>query len=115
MAWQEFNFKGRSALPKVSVSKSGVFGFNNAAKEKYSLAKAKSVKLFIDKDAHKIGFAFFATEEPAAKKLRSSALISGRKFIQYHQLEKLKGQRFECALEGDKITITYDVIEEDIL
>ena len=113
MAWQEFSLKERSALPKVSVSKSGVFGFNNAAKERYALAKAKSVKLFIDKDAHKIGFAFLQTEDPNAKKLRSNALISGRKFLQYHQLEGLKGKRFECAQEGDKITITY-LTEEPI-
>lgn len=113
MAWQEFNFKGRSALPKVSVSKLGVFGFNNAAKERFSLENAKSVKLFIDKEAHKIGFAFFTTEEANAKKLRAGALISGKKFLQYHQLEGLKGKRFECAQEGDKITITY-LFEEAI-
>ena len=108
MAWQEFNFKGRSALPKVSISKSGIFGFNNAAKERFELAKAKSVKLFIDKDTQKIGFAFFPTvEEPNARKLRSGAFISGKKFIQYHQLEMLKEKRFECVKEGEMVVMTY--------
>ena len=117
MTWIRFDFKGKTAVPKITIAKNGVFGFNYAAQEKYSLDKYEFVVFYINKEESKIGIKMFESEgekEIGSRKLRKvekgkGVFISGHSFLEYNHLSFLKGKKFEFEFDqnGQKVVFDY--------
>jgi len=50
-------------MPKVSIRANGNIGFSSGAVDKFDLRNSTYCRLYMDRDAYKIGFEFTNTEE----------------------------------------------------
>lgn len=99
MGFEKFVFGGVSYRPKVSIRKSGMFGFNNALIKKYNLKEIKYVVLYYEKSKKIIGFKFTndKNEEGLYKlSLRDkSASFSGKSFLDYYDIKFNNIKRYD--------------------
>lgn len=68
--FEEFtSFKGKFAA-KISLVKTGGFGFSSGFYNRYELKNHKALKLFFDKQNMAVAFKFLKEEEPGSVKLK---------------------------------------------
>jgi hypothetical protein len=100
MGFEKFVLSGKSFRPKVSIRKSGMFGFNNALINKFNIKSYKFVILFFDKEKKIIGFKFSNNnEEEGIYKLsirEKSVSFSGKAFLDFYDIKVTNTKRFEA-------------------
>lgn len=111
MEFEKFTYRGISHRPKVSIRKSGMFGFNNALIKKYNLRNYEYVVLYYDKKRKIIGFKFTNNiNEEGKYKINvrdKSASFSGRSFLDYYGIKFNKVKRHDAIWidKNDILTI----------
>jgi hypothetical protein len=98
--WETFTFKGKSAIPKITIRKGGQIGLNSYAVEKYNLNNYQYVILRINKAEKKIGIK--PTNDDTLKGVHKLKIIQGggtiaaKNFIGYYELNDILGKKIEC-------------------
>ena len=100
VAWEIFDFKGKTVTPKMTIRRGGQIGLNGAAVTKYELGKYQYVILKIDREEQKIGIKFTNNiEEKGVKSFRvvqGGVSIAAKNFIEHYELNKIKEKRLKC-------------------
>ncbi|KKS65284.1 MAG: hypothetical protein UV67_C0011G0013 [Parcubacteria group bacterium GW2011_GWC1_43_12] len=91
--FEEFtSFKGKFSS-KISLGKTGGFGFSSGFYNKYNLKDSVALKIFYDKEKMAVAFKFFKNEESGAIKLKPRATggyVASRSFIGKYGINPLK-------------------------
>lgn len=87
------SFRGKYT-PKITLGKSGGFGFSSGFYNRYSLDKAKSLKLFYDRTKRAVGFIFSDNEESGSVKLKprggSGGYVAATSFLHKYDIDPAK-------------------------
>lgn len=114
MSFERFTQVGRGYKPKVSVTKSGLLGFNQGAVKHFRLDHYDWAVLYYDKDSGRIGIELTNNEnEDGVCKLRKRAAgadISARSFFEYYRINYELTNRYDAIWnEGEnKIIVELD-------
>jgi len=104
VTFEKFIFSGISFRPKVSIRKSGMFGFNNALIKKYKLKNYKYVVLYFDAEKKIVGFKFTNDDnEEGIYKLsigEKSASFSGKSFLDYYGINFNSIKRYDAEWDN---------------
>ena len=110
MSFERFTEVGRGYKPKVSITKSGLIGFNQGAVKHFKLDQYDWAILYYDKDGGRIGIELINDEhEDGVCKLRkreSGADVSARSFFEYYRINYETTKRYDA---------TWDDIENKII
>ena len=106
MPFEKFTHVGRGYKPKVSVTRSGLLGFNQGAVKHFRLEHYDWAILYYDKDNDciGIGLANDADEEGACKlrKRNSGADVSARSFFDYYGINYEKTNRYDATWDDNE-------------
>ncbi len=111
MAFEKFTRVGRGYKPKVSITKSGLIGFNQGAVKHFKLDRYDWAILYYDKDGSRIGIGLTNNEnEDGVCKLRkrtSGADVSARSFFEYYRINYTKTNRYDAEWDEneDKLVV----------
>ena len=112
MSFEKFTRVGRGYKPKVSITRSGLLGFNQGAVKHFELDKYDWAILYYDKDGGRIGIELTNDEnEEGVCKLRkrtSGADVSARSFFEFYRISYDKTNRYDATWDDneDKIIVT---------
>lgn len=112
MAFERFTEIGRGYKPKVSITKSGLIGFNQGAVMHFHLNDYKYAILFYDRENRRVGIGLTNdSEESGVCKLRkreSGADVSARSFFGYYGIDFTESNKYDAVWddEEDKIVVT---------
>jgi hypothetical protein len=91
--FEPFNsFKGKFN-PKISLGKSGGFGFSSGFMERYSLQNYHYLKIFFDKNKFAVAFQFFEKETEGAIKFKNrgnSGFFRSNSFLGKYNIDPIK-------------------------
>ena len=100
MSFERFTRVGRGYKAKVSITRSGLLGFNQGAVKHFELDKYDWAILYYDKDGGRIGIELTNDEnEEGVCKLRkrtSGADVSARSFFEYYRINYEKTSRHDA-------------------
>ncbi len=98
MAFERFEYGGRSFVPKVSIWSRGQIGFSMGAVKRFELQKYQYVVFFYDTEARRIGFQFTLDKnETGAAKLNvreNGGVVGAKAFLDYYGLDYKKTRQF---------------------
>ena len=112
MSFERFTRVGRGYKPKVSITRSGLLGFNQGAVKHFELDKYDWAILYYDKDGGRIGIELTNDEnEEGVCKLRkrtSGADVSARSFFEFYRISYDKTNRYDATWDDneDKIIVS---------
>jgi len=113
MSFERFTKSGRSYKPKVSITSSGLIGFNNGAVKRFDLNNYKYSVLYYDKEGKRIGISLTNDEnEEGICKLRnraSGADISARAFFDFYEIDYSETRRYDAIWDDVEKKIIIDV------
>ena len=106
MAFEKFTRVGRGYKPKVSVTRSGLLGFNQGAVKHFELDKYDWAILYYDSDGGRIGIELTNDKnEEGVCKLRkrpSGADVSARSFFEYYRINYSETNRHDAEWDEDE-------------
>ena len=106
MSFEKFTHVGRGYKPKVSVTKSGLIGFNQGAVKQFRLDLFDWAILYYDRGNNRIGIGLTndASEEGVCKlrKRASGADVSARSFFEYYRINYEKTNRYDAERDDDE-------------
>ena len=111
MSFEKFTQVGRGYKPKVSITRSGLIGFNQGAFKHFKLDQFEWAILYYDNDNHRIGIELTNdADEDGVCKLRkraSGADVSARSFFDYYGINYDKSNRYDAAWDEieDKLVV----------
>ena len=111
MSFERFTQVGRGYKSKVSITRSGLLGFNQGAVKHFRLDHYDWAILYYDKDGGRIGIGLTNNEnEDGVCKLRkraSGADVSARSFFEYYRISYDKTNRYDAMWDDteDKIIV----------
>ena len=106
MSFEKFTQVGRGYKPKMSITRSGLIGFNQGAVKHFELDKYDWAILYYDKDGGRIGIELTndANEEGVCKlrKRASGADVSARSFFDYYGINYDKTNRYDAEWDDNE-------------
>lgn len=106
MSFEKFTHVGRGYKPKVSVTRSGLLGFNQGAVKHFELEKYDWAILYYDKDSARIGIGLTNNEnEDGICKLRKRAAgadVSARSFFDYFEINYDETNRYDATWDDNE-------------
>ena len=114
MSFEKFTQVGRGYKPKVSITRSGLIGFNQGAVKHFELDQFDWAILYYDNDNNRIGIELTndATEDGVCKlrKRTSGADVSARSFFEYYRIDYDKTSRYDAKRDDieNKIIVKMD-------
>ena len=106
MSFEKFTRVGRGYKPKVSITRSGLLGFNQGAVKHFELDKYDWAILYYDKDGGRIGIELTNDEnEEGVCKLRkrtSGADVSARSFFEFYRISYDKTNRYDATWDDNE-------------
>ena len=112
MPFELFTQTGRGYKPKISITKSGLIGFNQGAVKHFNLTNFEYAVLYYDRDNSRIGIGLTNNkDENGICKLRkraSGADVSAKSFYDYYDINYRESKRYDAEWDGDedKIVVT---------
>jgi hypothetical protein len=88
--FEEFTAYGSKFSTKISLGRSGGFGFSAGFYNQYKLEKSAAVKLFYDREKMAVGFKFFKEPQEEAIKLKdrdSGGHITAQSFLNKYGID----------------------------
>ena len=114
MPFERFTQSGRGYKPKISITKSGLIGFNQGAVRHFKLSDYEYAVLYYDRDYSRIGIGLTNDEnENGICKLRkraSGADVSAKSFFDYYDISYVNSKRYDAIWDNDehKIIVNLD-------
>ena len=114
MSFERFTQVGRGYKSKVSITRSGLLGFNQGAVKHFELDKYDWAILYYDKDGGRIGIELTNdADEDGVCKLRkraSGADVSARSFFEYYRINYETSNRYDATWNNieNKIIVILD-------
>ena len=106
MSFERFTQVGRGYKPKVSITRSGLIGFNQGAVKHFELGNYDWAILYYDKDNDRIGIGLTNDEnEEGVCKLRkrsSGADVSARSFFDYYGIEYNQTNKYDAEWDENE-------------
>ncbi len=106
MSFEKFTHVGRGYKPKVSITKSGLIGFNQGAVKHFKLDRYDWAILYYDNDNDCIGIGLTndANEEGVCKlrKRASGADVSARSFFDYFEINYDETSRYDATWDDNE-------------
>ena len=106
MSFEKFTHVGRVYKPKVSVTRSGLLGFNQGAVKHFELEKYDWAILYYDKDGARIGIGLTNNEnEDGICKLRKRAAgadVSARSFFDYYGIKYVQTKKYDAEWDEEE-------------
>ena len=106
MSFERFTQVGRGYKPKVSITKSGLIGFNQGAVKHFKLDQYDWAILYYDNEDSRIGIELTNDEnEEGACTLRkraSGADVSARSFFDYYGIKYVQTKRYDAEWDEDE-------------
>ena len=113
MSFERFTRVGRGYKPKMSITKSGLIGFNQGAVKHFKLDQFDWAILYYDKDSGCIGIGLTNDpDEEGVCKLRkraSGADVSARSFFEYYRINYDKTNRYDAIRDDDENKIVVNL------
>ena len=113
MAFEKFTKSGRSYKPKVSITGSGLIGFNNGSVKRFDLNKYEYAVLYYDREGQRIGVALTNEEnDEGVCKLRnraSGADISARSFFDFYEIDYSETCKYDAVWDESENMIVVDI------
>lgn len=99
MPFERFTQTGRGYKPKISITKSGLIGFNQGAVRHFKLTNYEYAVLYYDRDESRIGIGLTNDKnETGICKLRkraSGADVSAKSFLDYYDISYEESKRYD--------------------
>lgn len=101
MGFVKFTNTGKSFTPRVSISKSGLIGLNNGARNRFGIEKYQYCVLYYDADEMKIGIEFTGNKDAdGVQKIRfrnTGADIAGKSFLSFFGIDTTETRVYPIA------------------
>jgi len=91
--FEEFTSFGSKFSPKISLGKTGGFGFSSGFCHRYNINDTASLKIYFDKSKNAVGFRFFDKIEDGTVKLklgRTGGHLAARSFLGKYGIDPAK-------------------------
>ena len=111
MPFERFTKIGRGYKPKISITKSGLIGFNQGAVKHLNLTDYECAVLYYDKDNHRIGIGLTNDDNEVGtcrlRKRESGADVSAKSFLEYYKIDYEETNRYDAIWDDseDKIVV----------
>lgn len=116
MPFERFTQTGRGYKPKISITKSGLIGFNQGAVRHFKLTDYEFAVLYYDRDESRIGIGLTSDKnENGICKLRkraSGADVSAKSFFDYYDINYRESKRYDAEWHGDEEKIIVNLRSE---
>lgn len=113
MPFERFTQTGRGYKPKISITKSGLIGFNQGAVRHFNLTNYEYAVLYFDRDDSRIGIGLTNDKnEYGICKLRkraSGADVSAKSFFDYYNINYGESNRYDVEWDGDESKIVVNL------
>ena len=106
MPFERFTQTGRGYKPKISITKSGLIGFNQGAVRHFNLTNFEYAVLYYDRDNSRIGIGLTNdNNDNGICKLRkrvSGADVSAKSFFDYYDIGYGESKRYDAIWDYDE-------------